>query len=102
MKLKSEIENKNDENLNDENNLDNNLDNQDNNNQQQIDNQEYNSSTNKSDSSNLNSRTNSFLLDYESSGQSNNNKMIASRAFQKAQDYRARVVTFYMNGDPFK
>ena len=53
-----------------------------------------------SDLTDFNSRTHS-LLDYASSGQMNGNKMI-SRAMQKAQDYRAKVVTFYMNGDPFK
>lgn len=55
-----------------------------------------------SDLTDFNSRTHS-LLDYASSGQMNGSKMmIASRAMQKAQDYRAKVVTFYMNGDPFK
>ena len=55
-----------------------------------------------SDLTDFNSRTHS-LLDYGSSGQMNGGKMmIASRAMQKAQDYRAKVVTFYMNGDPFK
>lgn len=47
-------------------------------------------SSNLSDLTDLNSRTNS-LLDYASSGQlSNNNKMhsVVSKAMQKAQDYR--------------
>lgn len=59
-----------------------------------------------SELSDLNSRNNS-LLDYETSSQFNNNtnnnlKMISSKAMLKAQDYRARVITFYLNGDPFK
>lgn len=55
-----------------------------------------------SDLTDFNSRTHS-LLNYAASSQMSGSKMmIASRAMQKAQDYRAKVVTFFMNGDPFK
>lgn len=48
-------------------------------------------SSDLSDLTDLGSRTNS-LFDYASSGQSSNNKMIVSKAMQKAQDYKAKVV----------
>lgn len=56
-----------------------------------------------SDLTDFNSRAHS-LLNYATSSQMNGSSkmMIASRAMQRAQDYRAKVVTFFMNGDPFK